>query len=52
MTGDREKALQSGCDEYLSKSLDEDLLFATLARFLVPVDRPQASAGCVGDGRT
>jgi two-component system, cell cycle response regulator DivK len=34
MLGDREKALQSGCDEYLSKPLDEDLLFATLARFL------------------
>ena len=51
MTGDREKALQSGCDEYLSKPLDEDLLFATLVRFLAPVDCPQASAGCVGEGR-
>jgi CheY-like chemotaxis protein len=34
MMGDREKAMQSGCDEYLSKPLDEDLLFAKLARFL------------------
>jgi CheY-like chemotaxis protein len=34
MMGDREKALQSGCDEYLSKPVNEDLLFATLARFL------------------
>jgi two-component system, cell cycle response regulator DivK len=34
MMGDREKALQSGCDEYLSKPPDEDLLFAKLARFL------------------
>ena len=34
MTGDQEKALQSGCDDYLSKPLDEDLLFATLAKFL------------------
>jgi two-component system, cell cycle response regulator DivK len=34
MLGDHEKALQSGCDDYLSKPLDEDLLFATLARFL------------------
>jgi two-component system, cell cycle response regulator DivK len=34
MVGDQEKALQSGCDGYLSKPLDEDLLFATLARFL------------------
>jgi two-component system cell cycle response regulator DivK len=36
MKGDREKALQSGCDEYLSKPLDENLLFAKLARFLGP----------------
>jgi two-component system, cell cycle response regulator DivK len=34
MMGDREKALQSGCDEYLSKPLDENLLFAKLARLL------------------
>ena len=36
MMGDREKALQSGCDDYLSKPLDENLLFAKLARFLEP----------------
>jgi two-component system cell cycle response regulator DivK len=36
MIGDQEKALQSGCDEYLSKPLDETLLFAKLARFLGP----------------
>ena len=34
MTGDEEKALHSGCDAYLSKPLDDALLFATLARFL------------------
>jgi two-component system cell cycle response regulator DivK len=34
MMGDQEKALQCGCDDYLSKPLDEDLLFVTLARFL------------------
>jgi CheY-like chemotaxis protein len=34
MLGDAEKALQSGCDAYLSKPLDEDLLFAKLAQFL------------------
>ena len=34
MTGDAEKARQSGCDDYLSKPLDEDLLFAKLANFL------------------
>ena len=34
MMGDAERALQSGCDDYLSKPLDEDLLFAKLAKFL------------------
>jgi two-component system, cell cycle response regulator DivK len=34
MTGDAEKARQSGCDDYLSKPLDEDLLFEKLAKFL------------------
>ena len=34
MAGDKEKALQSGCDDYLSKPFDEELLFATLAKFL------------------
>jgi two-component system, cell cycle response regulator DivK len=34
MMGDQEKALQSGCNDYLSKPLDEDLLFAMLTRFL------------------
>ena len=34
MRGDEEKARQSGCDDYLSKPLDEDLLFAKVAKFL------------------
>jgi two-component system, cell cycle response regulator DivK len=34
MTGDEEKARQSGCDDYLSKPLDEDLLFAKLNKLL------------------
>jgi two-component system cell cycle response regulator DivK len=34
MTGDEERARESGADDYLSKPLDEDLLFAKLARFL------------------
>jgi CheY-like chemotaxis protein len=34
MAGDKERALQSGCDDYLSKPFDEALLFAKLARFL------------------
>lgn len=34
MPGDEEKARQSGSDDYLSKPLDENLLFDKLARFL------------------
>ena len=34
MDGDREKALASGCDEYLTKPIDEDLLVKTLNKFL------------------
>jgi CheY-like chemotaxis protein len=34
MIGDEQKARDSGCDDYLSKPLDEDLLFAKLAKFL------------------
>ena len=34
MTGDEEKARQSGCDDYLSKPLDEDLLFTKIDKFL------------------
>jgi two-component system, cell cycle response regulator DivK len=34
MSGDRDQALASGCDEYLTKPLDEGALFATLNAFL------------------
>ena len=34
MTGDEERARASGCDGYLSKPLNEDLLFETLKHFL------------------
>ncbi len=34
MRGDEEKARQCGCDDYLSKPLDEDLLFEKLKQFL------------------
>jgi CheY-like chemotaxis protein len=34
MSSDEEKALAAGCDGYLAKPLDEDLLFEKLDRFL------------------
>jgi CheY-like chemotaxis protein len=34
MKGDEDRARQSGCDDYLAKPLDEDLLFQKLAKLL------------------
>lgn len=34
MSGDREKALASGCDDYLTKPLNDDLLFDMLEKYL------------------
>lgn len=34
MSGDEERALAAGCDGYLTKPLDEGLLFEKLTRFL------------------
>lgn len=34
MHGDEEKARACGCDDYLTKPVDEDLLFEKLARYL------------------
>jgi len=34
MLGDEAKAREAGCDDYLSKPIDEDLLFAKLRHFL------------------
>jgi CheY-like chemotaxis protein len=34
MAGDEQKARESGCDGYLTKPLDEALLFKLLAKFL------------------
>ena len=34
MRGDEERARASGCDDYLTKPIDEDLLFEKIARYL------------------
>ncbi|MDZ7599589.1 MAG: response regulator [Desulfobacterales bacterium] len=44
MVGDREKALEAGCDEYLPKPLDISKLQALIAHFLEPSGCGQAAA--------
>jgi len=34
MVGDEKKALAAGCDDYLTKPLDEDALMAKIAKYL------------------
>jgi len=34
MKGDKEKAIAAGCDDYLTKPLDEDVLMARIAKYL------------------
>ena len=38
MVGDARKALACGCDDYLTKPIDEDLLFRKLEQFLGDVE--------------
>ena len=34
MSGDEERARAAGCDDFMTKPIDEDVLFATLHRWL------------------
>jgi CheY-like chemotaxis protein len=36
MRSDEERARESGCDDFLAKPIDEDLLFEKIARYLGP----------------
>jgi CheY-like chemotaxis protein len=40
MRGDEERARQCGCDDYISKPLDEDVLFEKLAQLLGESPKP------------
>ena len=43
MTGDREAALEAGMNDYITKPIDPDLLFMTLAKWLKPAERESTS---------
>jgi two-component system, cell cycle response regulator DivK len=45
MQGDEERARACGCDDYLTKPIDEDQLFTRLARLLDAGGTPQACGG-------
>ncbi len=46
MRGDRERALDAGCEDYITKPIDEDVLFAKIERYLGRA----APAGAGNDG--
>jgi two-component system cell cycle response regulator DivK len=44
MRGDRERSLAAGCDGYIQKPIDVDILPAQVARFLHPMPLPMVEA--------
>ncbi|UUZ52960.1 response regulator [Massilia sp. H-1] len=50
MDGDREQAIASGMNDHISKPLNVDAMFATLAKWITPTWQtglPQAALGCL-----
>jgi len=45
MAGDREKSLAGGMNDHVTKPIDPDALFATLARWITPGSRAPAAGG-------
>ncbi len=41
MKGDREKCIQAGMTDYISKPINADTLFATLSKYVTPRPRPE-----------
>jgi CheY-like chemotaxis protein/anti-sigma regulatory factor (Ser/Thr protein kinase) len=44
MSGERERCLAAGCDEYMTKPVDRLVLLQVLARFLPTIERDEAAA--------
>ncbi|MBU2548692.1 MAG: response regulator [Proteobacteria bacterium] len=48
MAGDRERSLAAGMNDHVTKPIDPDELFSTLARWIGPLDRPDPARTAPG----